>query len=60
MMFVLTVKVNPYHPFVFWIHLLGDERLAAALLDRLTYRAHIVELTGESFRFRQRVEEKEA
>ena len=34
----------------------GDERLTAALLDRLTYRAHILEFTGESFRFRQRLQ----
>ena len=31
----------------------------AALLDRLTHHAHIVELTGESFRFRQRMQEKD-
>jgi hypothetical protein len=32
----------------------------AALLDRLTYHAYIVELTEESFRFRQRMQEKES
>lgn len=45
--------------FANWIQLFGDERLTAALLDRLTHHAHIVELTGESFRFRQRMQEKE-
>ena len=44
--------------FANWIQLFGDERLTAALLDRLTHHAHIVELTGESFRFRQRMQEK--
>jgi DNA replication protein DnaC len=33
---------------------LGDERLTAALLDRITHHAHILELIGESFRFRER------
>ncbi len=44
--------------FANWIQLFGDERLTAALLDRLTHHAYIVELTGESFRFRQRMQEK--
>jgi DNA replication protein DnaC len=43
--------------FANWIQLFGDERLTAALLDRLTHHAHIVELTGESFRFRQRMQD---
>ena len=38
-----------------WTQVFGDERLTAALLDRLTYRAHILEFVGESFRFRQRL-----
>jgi DNA replication protein DnaC len=36
----------------------GDERLTAALLDRLTHHAHVMELIGDSFRFRQRLEQK--
>ncbi len=39
--------------FADWAQVFGDERLTAALLDRLTHRAHIAEFTGESFRFRQ-------
>jgi DNA replication protein DnaC len=34
----------------------GDGKLAAALLDRLTHRAHIVEFVGTSFRFRQQLQ----
>ncbi len=45
--------------FANWIQLFGDERLTAALLDRLTHHAHIIELSGESFRFRQRMQDKE-
>ena len=39
--------------FADWIQVFGDERLTAALLDRLTHRAHILEFVGESFRLRQ-------
>lgn len=39
-----------------WIQVLGSERLTAALLDRLTFRAHILEFLGESYRFRQRMQ----
>jgi DNA replication protein DnaC len=37
-----------------WVTVFGDERLTGALLDRLTYRAHIFEFRGESFRLRSR------
>ncbi|HTD20427.1 MAG TPA: ATP-binding protein [Ktedonobacteraceae bacterium] len=36
-----------------------EEHLTAALLDRLTHRAHILEFLGESFRFRQRLQQGE-
>lgn len=42
--------------FADWPQVFGDERLTAALLDRLTHRAHILEFVGESYRFRQRLE----
>jgi len=42
--------------FADWTQVFGDERLTAALLDRLTHRAHILEFTGESYRFRQRAQ----
>jgi DNA replication protein DnaC len=35
-----------------WTEVFGEERLTAALLDRLTHKAHIFLATGESFRFR--------
>lgn len=42
-----------------WITLFGDEKLTAALLDRLTHRAHILLMNGESYRFRQTLQQKE-
>jgi DNA replication protein DnaC len=38
-----------------WNAVMGEEHLTAALLDRLTHRAHILEFLGESFRFRQQL-----
>jgi len=48
---ILTTNLK----FADWTQVFGDERLTAALLDRLTHHAHILELVGESFRFRQRM-----
>ena len=42
--------------FADWPQVFGDERLTAALLDRLTFKGHIVELIGESYRFRARMQ----
>jgi DNA replication protein DnaC len=42
--------------FADWVQVFGDERLTAALLDRLTHKAHILEFVGESYRFRQRMQ----
>ena len=44
------------NPFSLGTQVFGDERLTAALLDRLIHRAHVLEFTGESFRFRQRMQ----
>lgn len=42
--------------FANWTQVFGDEQLTAALLDRLTHHAHILEFVGESYRFRQRLQ----
>jgi len=42
-------------PFGEWVQVLGDERLTSGLLDRLTFRSHILEFVGESYRFRQQM-----
>ena len=36
-----------------WTEVLGDEQMTAALLDRLTHNAHILNINGDSYRFRQ-------
>lgn len=43
--------------FADWTQVFGNEQLTAALLDRLTCRAHILQFIGESFRFRQRLQQ---
>jgi DNA replication protein DnaC len=45
--------------FADWTQLFGSESLTAALLDRLTARAHILEFVGESYRLRQRKQRKQ-
>ena len=42
--------------FTDWTQVFGDEQLTAALLDRLTHHAHILEFVGESYRFRERIQ----
>jgi DNA replication protein DnaC len=44
--------------FADWVQVFGSEQLTAALLDRLTCRTHILEFIGESFRFRQRLQQE--
>jgi DNA replication protein DnaC len=39
-------------PFSEWPQVLGDERMAGALLDRLTHRVHVLEMNGESYRLK--------
>ncbi len=38
--------------FAQWTEIFGDERLTVAWLDRITHRAHIVLMNGESYRFK--------
>jgi DNA replication protein DnaC len=52
----LALIVTTNLKFADWVQVFGDERLTAALLDRLTHHAQIVELLGESYRFRQRTQ----
>lgn len=45
--------------FADWVQVFGEERLTAALLDRLTHKAHILEFVGESYRFRERMQREQ-
>jgi DNA replication protein DnaC len=48
-------------PFSEWATLFGgDQRLAGALLDRLTFHAHLLQFAGESFRLRHSRQQQEA
>jgi DNA replication protein DnaC len=42
-----------------WTELFEDPMLTAALVDRLTYKAHILNMNGESYRFKHRQPSKE-
>ncbi len=55
----VSVMVTSNLGFADWTQVFGDERLTAALLDRLTHRSHILEFVGESYRFRQRMKKQE-
>jgi DNA replication protein DnaC len=48
-----SVLVTTNRPFERWTEVLGNERLVAATLDRLTHRCHLLEATGESYRLRE-------
>jgi DNA replication protein DnaC len=54
----VAVVVTTNLRFADWAQVFGDERLTAALLDRLTHKAHILEFAGESYRFRQRMQQE--
>ncbi len=46
-------------PFGEWGTVFQGERMTAALLDRLTHQCDILELTGESYRFRESMQAKQ-
>jgi DNA replication protein DnaC len=54
-----SVAVTTNLPFAQWTEIFGEERLTAALLDRLIHRGHILVLEGESFRFRQSLQRRD-
>ena len=47
-----SVILNSNLAFAEWAQVFRTERLAVAMLDRVTHRAHILEMNGESFRLR--------
>lgn len=47
-----SVIINSNLPFNEWTQVFKTERLAVAMLDRVTHRAHVLEMNGESYRLR--------
>lgn len=47
-----SVMVTTNLPFDQWTEVLSSERLTGALLDRLTHRVNILEMNGQSYRFK--------
>jgi len=45
--------------FADWTQVFGDANLTAALLDRLTHKAHIIECTWESYRLQEAMKNQE-
>lgn len=54
-----SVIVTTNLPFSEWPQVFGDERLAGALLDRLTHRVHIIEIQGDSYRLKASMKNQE-
>jgi DNA replication protein DnaC len=44
--------------FARWKEIFGDEALTGALLDRLTHRCHIIEMNGDSYRFKENLKRR--
>jgi DNA replication protein DnaC len=44
--------------FARWKEIFGEEALTGALLDRLTHRCHIIEMNGDSYRFKENLKRR--
>lgn len=47
-----SLLITANQPFSAWDHIFPDDMMAVAAIDRLVHHAHIVEITGESYRKR--------
>jgi DNA replication protein DnaC len=55
-----SLMVTTNLPFGEWTKVFADARLAKAVVDRLTHKAHIIETGEESWRFRHGLEKRGA
>ncbi len=55
-----SVLITTNLAFTNWTEVFQDSRLVAALLDRLTHQCHVIEFSGDSFRFSQSLERQSA
>jgi DNA replication protein DnaC len=55
-----SVIITTNLEFTEWTSVFGDDKMTAALLDRITHRSHIHLLNGESYRFRQSMKQKDS
>jgi DNA replication protein DnaC len=53
-----SVLITSNLAFADWSQVFQGEQMTAALLDRITHRCHIVEMNGESYRFRESMKAK--
>lgn len=51
-MSVVIIAVATNAPFSEWANTFTDPRLCSAIIDRLTYKAHIIETGTDSYRLR--------
>ena len=54
-----SVIITTNLDFVRWKEIFGDEALTGALLDRLTHRCHIIEMNGDSYRFKENLKRRQ-
>lgn len=56
----VSLVITTNLPFADWPQIVsGDERLAGALLDRLTHRVHVIEALGDSYRLKKSLKKRE-
>jgi len=53
-----SMIITSNREFSLWNQVFGDEQMTAALIDRLTHRAYIFPMNGDSYRFKQSLEEE--
>jgi len=54
-----SVALTSNLAFAQWTQVFGNEHMTVALLDRLVHRSHVLVMEGESFRFRQSLQQQD-